>query len=270
MRPAPQTPALNQTADLFAPSAPLATAAAPAYDLDAAHADYARQRASRSRWRSWLGLLIALLAVNAALWFRYTQSRGVLGSQADTAPQPPIAESKIMPYIGPAPAPAPTAAASLPVAAPAPAAASTDKTLCQLWEFSSNAELKRADNRLAEQAWSGYQGELAQEPATYMVFLGPFESKTDLASKVKVLAKMKIDDYSQLPTGLISLGVLATAEAANKLKQSLTKRGLQGVQVQARTGSAQRTRYRFEGLSTDSASALVTLAAGVGSLRSCE
>ena len=138
-----------------------------------------------------------------------------------------------------------------------------------LWEFFTPNELKKADNRLAEQAWSGYTSESAQEPATYMVFIGPFESRTEMLTKIKVLEKLKLKDFSQLPSSTISLGVLSTREAANSLKTSLSKRGLQGVQTLERTGKSNRTRYRFEGLSTNSLNALTTLSAELGLLRAC-
>jgi hypothetical protein len=229
------------------------------------------QGARRRSWHTWLWVLLVLIAINAALWLGFTAQRSVLGASSEQAPIGNLAEQKIVPQDSQK-APLPVILTP-PVIAEVPAVSTgtsvVEKTVCMLWEFSSTSDVKRADNRLSEQAWSGYVSEIADEPSTYMVFVGPFDTHAELDLKIKVLEKMKLKDYSPLPSALISLGVLSTQDAANTLKQGLTKRGLLGVQVSERTGSARRTRYRFEGLTPDSLKELNTVAANLGALRPC-
>jgi hypothetical protein len=141
-----------------------------------------------------------------------------------------------------------------------------------VWEFPSNADLKRASTRLSDQGWGGYATELALEPPSYMVFTGPFDSPAELKTKLKVIEKMKLEDYRTLPTGAISLGVLSTPEAAKALMQTLTKRGLLAVETMERPNRIQRTRYRFEGLTPSSLKALNTLStqgSALGTVKAC-
>jgi hypothetical protein len=138
-----------------------------------------------------------------------------------------------------------------------------------LWSFPNNADLKRADLLLSEQGWTGFVSEQALEPISYMVFTGPFDDKSELNAKLKVIEKMKLQDYRALPTGAISLGVLSTPEAAKALAQTLTARGLLGVKTGERPNRVQRTRYRFEGLSLDSLKALNGLGVNLGTLSTC-
>ncbi len=90
-----------------------------------------------------------------------------------------------------------------------------------------------------------------------------------MEAKLKVLEKMQLQDYSALPSAIISLGVLSSAEAANALKLTLTRRGLVGVQTSERKGGGKRTRYRFERIAPDSLKELNHLSIGLGTLKAC-
>ena len=266
---------------------------APEYDLDAAYSAYASSPAAYP-WKRWLLLAVLLALANIWLWFNYTESGRSVGLSAEQAPQSTVEGKKIMPMPSgiaannspnnaldnapPAAALTATAVndtgqaaftATNPSNTEKTAEKTAEKTVCIVWEFYSNGDVKKADNRLAEQAWSGYTAELADEPPTYMVFVGPFERRSEFDAKLKVIEKMKLKDYSALPSAIISLGVLSTQAAADALKASLSKRGLTGVQTSERTGSIQRTRYRFGALKPDSLKELTLLAASLGSIRAC-
>ncbi len=243
--------------------------------LDAAYSEQALQQAQRSTWRRWLFLLLALLGVNGFLWIDLHSAQPLLSNSTDAGVQAAIAPNKIMPQPGKAPAAFVEQAPPPPVLEPLTAAdtiAPPEKTACMLWEFPSNADLKRANTRLTEHGWGGYGSELALEPTSYMVFTGPFDDDKALNAKLKVIEKMKLQDYRTLPTGVISLGVLSTPEAAKALMQTLTKRGLLAVDTMERPNRVQRTRYRFEGLTPSSLKALTTLSTkgtSLGTVRAC-
>jgi hypothetical protein len=241
-----------------------------ANSLDAAYSQHAHRKAGRGGWGKWLTLSLLLLGANAAVWIAYTSNYQTIGVSGEQASQDNIAPQKIMPLTdkqatsiaGPVPLPAPAAVSATDTN-------SSEKSVCMLWEFTNNSDLKRADNRLSEQAWSGYDSEQAKEPSTYLVYTGPFEKQAEMDAKIKLLEKMKIKDYRKMPDGAISLGVLSTPEAASALRKTLTKRGLLGIESTERTGSGKRTRYRFDGLSPNSVKELNALSSGLGLLKPC-
>jgi cell division protein FtsN len=258
----PTTPSpSHKTADLF-DTTPTPSANA----LDAAYTEQASQPTRLGNGR-WALLLLILLSINAALWFAFTSQQQAFGASNEHLAVADISPEKIaFPSSAQSPTLNPPAPPMTTSTMPAPI---VEKTNCKVWEFFSSNELNKANARLAEQGWSGYVSESAQEPPTYMVFVGPFETRADMLAKIKILEKMKLKDFSPLPSTNISLGVLTTREAANMLKTNLIKRGLLGVQTIERTGKASRTRYRFDGLSADSAKALNTLSTDLGLLRQC-
>jgi hypothetical protein len=137
------------------------------------------------------------------------------------------------------------------------------------WTFVNSTEVKRADNRITEQAWNGYTIDLIGEPPTYMAFIGPFASPAQTDTMIKNLVKLKIKDYSVLPSGAIALGVVATRETGQQLQQQLKNRGLKDVQLVERQGKAKLKRYRFEQMTPASLAALRKLSEGLGSLTEC-
>jgi hypothetical protein len=139
-----------------------------------------------------------------------------------------------------------------------------------LWEFTNNADLKRADTRLAQQNWTAYTVEQAPEPPSYMVIVGPYDNKPAQDTALRNLAALKIKDYITLTSGAVSLGVLPTTEAATTLKNSLQQRGVNGLSIVERRGSKLRPRYRFDKLTTANASLLGSQAVGLGALRTCD
>jgi hypothetical protein len=270
------------TPDLFASGTQRGggTAAAQGGDgldgLTAAHAAHAAQRSrlSASSWQAWLIGLLALLALNGALWVAYTSEKEVLGSNSDARALADLASEKIsfLPNGSALALQVATPAgftASKPPASGAAASSAATGTACLLWEFTANADVKRADSRLAEQAWSGYTTELAAEAPTYLVFVGPYSTQTQLDAKLKVLKKLKLEDYNTLPDDSISLGVLYSPEAAKALQSKLTKRGLTDVEVLERSSGKRRNRLRFETISADKAAELKALAQDLGKLRAC-
>lgn len=243
--------------------------------LDAAYSEQAFQQANRSTWRKWLFLLLALIGVNGFLWIDFHSAQPLLSDSSELAAQANIAANKIMPQSGKSAAAFIEQAAPVPVVAPIAAAEPapiTEKTVCMVWEFPNNTDLKRAGTRLSQPGWGGYASELALEPPSYMVFTGPFDNPTELKAKLKVIEKMKLDDYRTLPTGAISLGVLSTPEAAKALMKTLTKRGLLAVDTMERPNRVQRTRYRFESLTPSRLKALNTLSVqgtALGTVKAC-
>ncbi len=157
MSTAPSTP--SNRSDLF--DAPLTQTA---YNLDTAYTEQTEQAIAQPTGRKWRWLLLIILGVNAALWFGYTAKRQTFGMTDEASPQANIAANKMVLQ---------TSKSAVPIAPPAAIAPPpltpvlNEKTVCMLWEFSNNGDLKRADNRLAEQARSGYTAELADEPTTY-------------------------------------------------------------------------------------------------------
>ncbi len=293
-----------RTGDLFAPTAAPTTphtTAPQANSLDAAHSVHAAQQNSASSTRRLLLTLLALLAINAALWFGFTARNAVLGDaaeqalQADVAPHKMLLQSdgKPIPVLiatavitAPAPVPVPMpmpdqAEAPPPAVTPPPSLqanaeavvnskpVAAEKTYCMLWEFLSNADIKRAQKRLSDKGWGGYKDELAEEPATFLVYLGPFETRALLDAKLKVIEKMKITDYNVIANNRISLGVLSTEQAATGLVKTLAQRGLTGVEWIERTSGNKRTRYRFDALNAAGQESLNSLALGLGILKPC-
>jgi hypothetical protein len=138
-----------------------------------------------------------------------------------------------------------------------------------IWSFNNNTDVKRADNRLAEQAWSGFTTELADEASRYFVFVGPFSTRAQVEAMLKKVMALKIEDYNLLPNNSISLGLFSTREAGQQLQQLLLSRGLKNVQLLEQPGKIKRSRYRFEQMSRSSLQALQQLVDGVGTLTEC-
>jgi hypothetical protein len=138
---------------------------------------------------------------------------------------------------------------------------------CYLWEFSNEADLKRAKIALANPIWRDFLPELAKAPPTFMVFLGPFTNSNQLNELLKQLKALDIQEYNILSSNELSLSVVNTRESALAFKQSLTTRGLQNVNVRERDSNKQRLRYRFNQLNIDRQQALIKIA---GTLRQCD
>jgi hypothetical protein len=103
-----------------------------------------------------------------------------------------------------------------------------------------------------------------------MVFLGPFQTRSDIDLTIKRLKQLSIEAYNVLPSNEISLSVLDTADAAATFKQKLIQRGLQGVNTRERHSKKQRLRYRFQALTPSSLVALTHLTRTAGMLRACQ
>ncbi len=225
--------------------------------------------------RSWWWVLLILLLLNLALWFGFTRSFDVWGQSSDSAIQSNIAGEKINLQ---------TANKTPQTLAITPAIAiKSNETLalnkgvssiepqlsCVVWSFNNKGEAARADNRLAEQAWSGFTTELVQEAPTYIAFVGPYTNTKQIETAIKAISVLKIKDYSVLPNSSISLGVVSTPDAAKQLQQQLSNRGLKGVQFAERQGKNKFNRYRFEKMSASSLAALRDLSKGLGTLADC-
>lgn len=259
------------------------TAPSPATDgLTAAYAAQDLVPNTKAKTRIGLWILLGLMLLNVALWLGYTSSRSVWGHSSETAAQSNFASEKIvLSAMINVKAQAVTNTSSLtatsistetPVSLNTVSSASNnviDKTACMVWAFANSTEAKRADNRMVEQAWQGYTTDLADEPPTYMAFVGPFASQSQTDAMMKTMAKLKIKDYSLLPSGSIALGVVATREAGQQLQQRLTNRGLKDVQLVERQGKGKLKRYRFEQMTPASLSALRQLSEGLGTLTEC-
>jgi hypothetical protein len=273
------------TPDLFAPTHPVAP-----NQLDAAHFAYEQRQTRLGRARFWWLALLVLLSLNAVLWLTFTRHQSVWADGGEALAQADIEPQKISLPNEPKPEPKlatqsevntetkppslqalPMAVASV-AAAPSesqPSATMPEKTECVAWMFFNSGDIKRAQKRLSDAGWGGYKDEMAEEPATYMVYLGPFDSRAALDAKLKAIVSMKLSDYSAMPNNSISLGVLSSEQAAKALAQSLTQRGLTGVQWMERTGGNKRLRYRFESLNAAGQTSLNSLAVGLGILKPC-
>jgi hypothetical protein len=237
----------------------------------------------RRYWRIYWGVLLLLLCANLVMWWGFTYQGVAVGEDNEIAIAVNLSPEKIdLPstitsldssaattFISPALAAPAVVIPANPPEAVEPIVVVAEKTACYIWEFIHDNEFKRAESLLAEHAWSGFVAEMADEPPSYMVFVGAFKTSTEIDNKIKVLEKMKIKNYSVLPSGAISLSVVATAQAAITYQQALTKRGLLGVQYSERLSDKQRLRYRFAGLTDDSQKELALLANNLGALRVC-
>jgi cell division septation protein DedD len=250
---------------------PVPVVSPPATDgLSAAYAAHDDAPKAKASMRFGVWILLGLLILNIVLWFVYTNTRSVWGSSSESAVQANIAAEKIgNPSLSKTKTSAPTVTPPVPAAATPPPAPLPEKTACMIWSFSNNADAKRADNRLAEQAWGGYTTELADEASTHMAFVGPFSTQAQADAMLKKIAALKIKDYSLLPSNSIALGVVATREGAQQLQQQLINRGLKDVQLIERQGKVKRNRYRFEQMTMSSLQALRQLVDGVGALTEC-
>jgi cell division septation protein DedD len=250
---------------------PVPVVSPPATDgLSAAYAAHDDAPKVKASIRFGLWVLLGLLLLNVALWFTHTSTRAVWGSSSESAVQANMAAEKIgNPSLSKTKTSAPPVTPPVPTAATPPPAPVLEKTACMVWSFSNNTDAKRADSRLAEQAWGGYTTELADEASTHMAFVGPFSTQAQAQAMLKKIAALKIKDYSLLPSNSIALGVVATREGAQQLQQQLINRGLKDVQLIERQGKIKRKRYRFEQMAPSSMQALRQLVDGVGTLTEC-
>jgi hypothetical protein len=249
------------------------------------HKDINKRNAASPRryWRIYASVLLLLLCGNLAMWWCFTHQGVAVGEGNEIAIAVNLSPEKIdLPstitsldssaattFISPALAAPAVVIPANPPETTEPIVAVVEKTVCYVWEFIHDNEFKRAESLLAEQAWSGFVTEMVDEPLSYMVFVGVFKTRAEIDTKIKVLEKMKIKNYSVLPSGAIALSVVATAQAAIAYQTALTKRGLLGVQYSERQSNKQRLRYRFAGLTSDSQKELVLLAKDLGTLRVC-
>jgi cell division septation protein DedD len=254
--------------------------------------------------RYWLWVLLVLLILNTVLWFAFTSDRSVWGQHNEPIAQNGLSTEKIVVLAVNAAAdniqnntqnntqkspaglptqptqPTPvlgvsnvntnnpninTPSVNNPIVKNKPA----EKTSCMVWAFSNAVESKRANNKLAEQAWGGYTTELAEEAPSYMVFVGPFTNQKQTETMIKAINTLKIKDYVLLPSGAISLGVVQARESAQALQRQLSNRGLKGMQITERQGKNKLNRYRFEQMSPSSEQALRQLSDGLGALTNC-
>jgi hypothetical protein len=238
-------------------------------------------------WKPLAWILLGLLLLNALLacvWFFYgdparpsaidgplpnvaeqgirmpTQQPVAVGQLASGAPSGGAGSASNSKQAILPPTPVPTAALQAP---------SNKQGLCLKWGLFNTAETKRAERRLAKQGWAGYLTELVDEGATYMVYVGSYDTKAQLDKKIKDLKTQGVKDFSLIANNSISLGVVSTEAAAQTLKAKLNRQGVKGVQIVERNRGLQRTRYVFEQLTPAYQSNLQTLAEGLGTLQAC-
>ncbi len=235
--------------------------------LSAAHAAHLRADVLKRSSQRWLWALAALLLINLFLWFSYTKTRAVWGSSQESAALPAIAGDRISASLETATSTEPKN--SFAPVAPQKKNADVKAGDCMVWAFTNDQEGKRASIRLNEQGWAGYTLEQAPEPPTFMVFVGPYAQPQQIASMIKTLLALKIKQYSILPSGSISLGVVSNLDSAKQLQRQLSSRGLKDIDIVERPGKVQRGRLRFEGLSAPSMKALTALSEGLGVLSDC-
>jgi hypothetical protein len=249
------------------------SAAYDAQDDDTVHNPYlkssvqTRSVSTKQTRYGWLVLILLLLNVIWALIFTVKGSAWEGGNETPLLPSIAAEHIKLTTLFAPLAATGVTSGNL--ATTPALATSATNTNACYTWEFSSDADVKRASTTLNNYGWTAVTSELATVPITYMVFMGPFSNRAEAEIQAKKLDVLKLSDYTFLPGNDISLSVVDTPEAAANFKAKLTARGLSDVKTRERHSTKQRLRYRFEAVDPQRQPTLIQLTRNFGSLYRC-
>lgn len=259
---------------------------------------HAQHRSKRSAGRTAAVWLLALLGLNAAVWWGVQPTAPILDTaaqplpnlQADTivlkntlktAKPAAKSESKVEPVpaaedlsvenarLDKAPDSI-VANSNEPVLDTAkPEAAKPEPESCWQWGTFNPEQTQQARRLLAQSKLPAFTTLTSSQALPYAVQLGPYPNEARTRAKLALLKKADYDGVVVGEQNTIVVAQLSTQSAARALKQKLDALDLGGASVVAQNNSVEMTRYQFKSLQEPQRVSLINLSKKIGTVLPC-